>query len=81
MFLVVPQDFQDQALPRQEAETEQAHSSVDQDENWQQDQVSLFVLCIIRMMCTESLHSAHVDKTYVTRFEAQYLSYLHPTAS
>lgn len=38
--LVVPQDFPDQALPRQEAETEQAHSSVDQNENWQQDQVS-----------------------------------------
>lgn len=38
--LVVPQDFPDQALPRQEAETEQAHSSVDQNEDWQQDQVS-----------------------------------------
>ncbi|XP_073342860.1 large ribosomal subunit protein eL39 isoform X1 [Pagrus major] len=41
MLAVVPQDFQDQALPRQEAEAEQAHSSVDQDENWQQDQVQL----------------------------------------
>ncbi|KAK2904355.1 hypothetical protein Q8A73_011012 [Channa argus] len=36
---VVPQDFQDQALPRQEAEAEQADSSVDQNENRQQDQV------------------------------------------
>lgn len=38
---VVPQDFQNQALPRQEAETEQADSSVDQNEDRQQDQVSL----------------------------------------
>ncbi|KAM7389207.1 hypothetical protein PAMP_023199 [Pampus punctatissimus] len=37
----VPQDFQDQTLPRQEAETEQADSSVDQNEDWQQDQVQL----------------------------------------
>merc|ERR1712131_369861 len=38
---VVPQDLQDQTLPRKEAEAEQANSSVDQDENWQQDQVQL----------------------------------------
>merc|ERR1712131_324970 len=38
---VVPQDLQDQTLPRKEAEAEQANSAVDQDENWQQDQVQL----------------------------------------
>merc|ERR1711980_61076 len=38
---VVPQNLQDQALPRQEAETKQAHSSVDQNEDWQQDQIQL----------------------------------------
>ncbi|KAG7252124.1 hypothetical protein CRUP_027763 [Coryphaenoides rupestris] len=32
---VVPQDVQDQALPRKEAEAEQAHPSVDQNEDWQ----------------------------------------------
>lgn len=37
---VVPQDVQDQALPGQEAETEPADSSVDQNEDRQQDQVS-----------------------------------------
>lgn len=36
---VVPQDFQDQTLSRQEAEAEQANSTVDQNEDWQQDQV------------------------------------------
>ncbi|KAK6299094.1 hypothetical protein J4Q44_G00306040, partial [Coregonus suidteri] len=36
---VVPQDFQDQTLSRQEAETEQAHPTVDQNEDRQQDQV------------------------------------------
>lgn len=39
-FSVVPQDVQDQALPRQEAETEQADPPVDQNEDRQQDQVS-----------------------------------------
>lgn len=39
-FSVVPQDVQDQALPRQEAETEQANPPVDQNEDRQQDQVS-----------------------------------------
>merc|ERR1712212_332025 len=38
---VVPQDFQDQALSRQEAEAKQAHPAVDQNEDWQQDQVQL----------------------------------------
>lgn len=41
---VVPQDFQNQAFPRQEAETEQADSSVDPNEDRQQDQVSLWWL-------------------------------------
>lgn len=49
LFPVVPQDFQDQALPRQEAEAEQAHSSVDQNEDWQQDQVCLE--CLDLMYC------------------------------
>ena len=40
LFTVVPQDFQDKALPREEAEAEQADPAVDQDENRQQDQVS-----------------------------------------
>lgn len=52
---VVPQDVQDQALPRQEAETEQADPPVDQNEDRQQDQVrpqySCFsALCTIRNM-------------------------------
>lgn len=42
---VVPQDVQDQALPRQEAETEQADPPVDQNEDWQQDQVSAQHCC------------------------------------
>lgn len=48
---VVPQDFQDQALPRQEAETEQADSSVDQNEDRQQDQVSLGISVCTRFSC------------------------------
>lgn len=35
------EEKQNQALPRQEAETEQADSSVDQNEDRQQDQVQL----------------------------------------
>merc|ERR1739838_346650 len=38
---VVPQDFQDQTLSRQEAEAKQAHPAVDQNEDRQQDQVQL----------------------------------------
>merc|ERR1712183_407424 len=38
---VVPQDVQNQTLPRQEAKAEQANPSVDQNEDWQQDQVQL----------------------------------------
>ena len=36
---VVSQDFQDQAIPGQETKAESSHSSMDSNENWQQDQV------------------------------------------
>ena len=32
---VFSQDFQDQAIPGQEAKTESSHSSMDSNENWQ----------------------------------------------
>ena len=32
---VFSQDFQDQAIPGQEAKTESSHSSMDLNENWQ----------------------------------------------
>lgn len=78
MFAVVPQDFQDQALPRQEAETKQAHSSVDQNEDWKQDQVSSYSVVLYTTSCTrycliycssctrcrEACKSAHVDSVH-----------------
>lgn len=47
VFLVVPQDFQNQTLSGQEAEAKQAHSSVDQNEDRQQDQVNVVCLCTL----------------------------------
>lgn len=40
---VIPQNFQDQAISRQEAEAEPAHPTVDPHENRQQDQVRWFL--------------------------------------
>ena len=35
LLVKVSQDFQDQAIPGQEAKTESSHSSMDSNENWQ----------------------------------------------
>lgn len=55
---VVPQNLQNQALSREEAEAEQANSSVDQNENRQQDQVNFWVYC--RRMCRFGIYEVDV---------------------
>merc|ERR1712131_472386 len=72
---VVPQDLQDQTLPRKEAEAEQANSSVDQDENWQQDQVQLQeetleedqagIVSCLQLLGSSYLGLSHLSSSYL----------------